>query len=333
MSSAQERATQAPAPDDVAGWGRRIAAAAERLRGVAHRTPVVTSRTLDARAGAHVFLKCENFQRMGAFKFRGAWNAISQLEPDEAARGVVAFSSGNHAQAVALACRLRGSPCVIVMPSTAPRTKLDAAREYGAEVVHYDSWGEGREALAQRLADERGLTLVPPFDHPDIVAGAATAAAELFDEVGPLDALVVPVGGGGLASGTALAAAIASPGCRVIGVEPQAGDDGGRSFREGRLVTIPVPDTIADGARTPSLGAITFPLIRQHVADMTSVPDAALLDAMQFAWTRLKLVVEPTGVLGLAALLGGLAPTGAQRIGVILSGGNVDFATLRARVR
>jgi len=319
--------TAAPAADDLPGWGLMIDAARGRLRGVAHVTPVATSRTLDSLTGARVFLKCENLQRMGAFKFRGAWNAIAQLEGD-ARRGVIAFSSGNHAQAVALACRERGIPCVIVMPSTAPAPKLAATRGYGAELVHYDRLGEDRDALANRLAAERGLTLIPPFDHPDIVAGQATAAAELIEEVGPLDMLLVPVGGGGLISGSALAAATGPPGCRVIGVEPQAGDDAGRSFREGRLVRIAAPDTIADGARTPSLGELTFALLRRHVSDMTSVPDRALIEAMRFMFERVKLVVEPTGVLGLAALLSGAVSAEGRRVGVILSGGNVGLEQL-----
>ena len=299
--------------------------ARDRLRGVAHRTPVVTSRTLDERLGAQVFLKCENLQRMGAFKFRGAWNAIARLEGD-ARRGVIAFSSGNHAQAVALACRELGIPCAIVMPSTAPAPKLAATREYGAEIVHYDRRGEERDALARRLAAERGFTLIPPFDHPDIVAGQATATAELIEQAGPLELLVVPVGGGGLISGSALAAALGSPGCRVVGVEPAAGDDGGRSFREGRIVSIETPDTIADGARTPSLGELTFAIIRRHVAEMTSVPDTALIEAMRFGFERLKLAIEPTGALGLAALLTGAVRGEGRRVGVILSGGNLDPA-------
>ncbi len=315
-----------PDPADLAGWSARITAAAARIEGVAHRTPVATSRTLDELTGARVFLKCENLQRMGAFKFRGAWNTISQLDDGARRRGVVAFSSGNHAQAVALACRELTVPCVIVMPASATAAKLAAVRGYGAELVHDDLLGEPRELLAARLATERGLSLVPPFDHPDIVAGAATAAAELIAESGPLDVLVVPVGGGGLISGSALAAAIHSPGCRLVGVEPAAGDDGGRSFREGRLVRIDPPDTIADGARTRSLGELTFAVIRRHVADMTSVPDAALIEAMRFAWTRLKLVIEPTGALGLAALLTGVVAAPGRRVGVILSGGNVDLS-------
>jgi len=304
----------------------RLDDAVLRVGGVAHRTPVATSATLDALTGAQVFLKCENLQRMGAFKFRGAYNTISRLGPERLARGVVAYSSGNHAQAVALVARLLGAPAVIVMPSYAPRPKLEATRGYGAEVVHYDTLGEDREGLAHRLAEERGLTLVPPFDHPDIVAGAGTAAVELIQDAGPLDLLLVPVGGGGLISGCALAADLLCGGrCRVVGVEPEAGDDACRSFREGRIVRIAAPDTIADGARTPSLSALTFEMLRRHVDEMTSVPDAALVEAMRFAWERMKLVVEPTGVLALAALLTGRVEARGRRVGVILSGGNVDL--------
>jgi threonine dehydratase len=302
----------------------RLDEARPRVAAAAHRTPVVTSRALDERTGATVFLKCENLQRMGAFKFRGAWNAISQLPEATRRTGVIAFSSGNHGQAVALVARMHGIPAVIVMPSTAPGAKLDATRGYGAELVFYDRLGEEREALTERLARERGLTLIPPFDHPEVIAGQGTAAAELFEETGPLDLLLVPVGGGGLISGSALAARELSPNARVIGVEPEAGDDGGRSFRSGHLVRIAVPDTIADGARTPSLGVLTFELIRREVADMISVPDAALIAAMRFGWERLKLVIEPTGTLGLAALLAGRVEARGLRVGVILSGGNVD---------
>ena len=239
---------------------------------------------------------------------------------------MIAYSSGNHAQAVALVARMLQAPAVIVMPSHAPRPKLEATRGYGAEVVFYDALGEEREALAARLATERGLTLVPPFDHPDIIAGAGTAAVELFEDAGPMDLLLVPVGGGGLISGSALAADLkCGERCRVIGVEPEAGDDACRSFREGRIVRIAPPDTIADGARTPSLGPLTFELIRRHVDEMTSVPDQALIEAMRFVWERMKLVVEPTGVLGLAALLSGKVEARGQQVGVILSGGNVDL--------
>jgi len=307
----------------------RLLDARQRLAGVAHRTPVVTSATLDQLTGARVFLKCENLQRMGAFKFRGAWNLISRLPPEARSRGVVAFSSGNHAQAVALAARLHGMPAAIVMPSTAPAAKLEATRGYGAEVLFHDLAGEGREAMAGRLVSERGSTLVPPFDHPDIIAGQGTATYELIEETGALDLLLVPVGGGGLISGSALAARHLSPGCRVIGVEPEAGDDGGRSFRSGRIEPIDPPDTIADGARTPSLGHLTFEIIRRDVDEMTSVPDAELIRAMRLVWERMKLIVEPTGVLGLAALLAGRVDGAGRRVGVILSGGNLDLARAR----
>ncbi len=304
---------------------RRILEARARLHGVAHRTPVVTSRTLDERVGARVFLKCENLQRMGAFKFRGAYNAIAQLSESARRRGVVAWSSGNHAQAVALVSRLLAVPATIVMPSTAPRAKLDATRGYGAEVVFYDQLGEEREQLAERLATERGLTPVPPFDHPNVVAGQGTAAFELLEEAGPLDLLVVPVGGGGLISGSALAARDRYPECRVIGVEPEAGDDGAQSLKTGRLVLKTCGPTIADGARTASLGTLTFPLIQRYVEEIVTASDAELIESMKFVWERLKLVVEPTGVLGLAALLTGRVSAPGRRIGVILSGGNADL--------
>lgn len=307
-----------------------LLAARRRLEGVAHRTPVLTSRMLDEETGASVFLKCESFQRMGAFKFRGAWNLISQIPEARKLAGVVAFSSGNHAQAVALVAQLHGIPATIVMPSFAPRAKLEATRGYGAEVVFYDRLGEGRESLAERLSREGGRTLVPPFDHPHVVAGQGTAAAELFEETGPLDLLLVPVGGGGLVSGSALAAREAAPGCRVIGVEPEAGDDGNRSFRSGALVHAEAGSTIADGARTPSLGVLTFELIRRYVSDMVTVPDEALIRAMRFAWERLKIVIEPTGALGLAALREGRVLAAGRRVGVIVSGGNVDLASLRS---
>ncbi len=304
----------------------RLEEARRRIAGVAHRTPVLTSRTLDAQVGAGVFLKCENLQRVGAFKFRGAWNAISRLPEGVRARGVVAFSSGNHAQAVALTARLHSIPAVIVMPSTAVASKLAATKGYGAEVIHHDKLGEAREESAARLSRERGQTLIPPFDHPDIVAGQGTAAAELIEEAGPLDVLLAPLGGGGLLSGSALAASHMAPKCLVIGVEPEAGDDGARSFRSGKLVRVESPDTIADGARTPSLGRVTFPLVQRYVGDVVTVPDAGLVRAMRFAWTRLKIVVEPTGALPLAALLLGRVSFPGKRVGVILSGGNVDPA-------
>lgn len=311
---------------DHAELADRLAAARARVAGVAHRTPVARSRQLDARLGARMHLKCENLQRMGAFKFRGAWNLISQLDEDVRARGVVAYSSGNHAQAVALVAQLLAIPAVIIMPSGAPAPKLAATRGYGAEVLHHDLLGESREGLAERIAHERGMRLVPPFDHPDIVVGQATAAAELLEEAGPLDVLLVPTGGGGLLSGCALAAAVIQPACRVVGVEPTAGDDAVRSFRSGRLQHVDAPDTIADGARTPSLSPLTFALIQRYVSDLVSVPDPALIDAMLFVWERMKLVVEPTGVLGLAAALSGVVPVAGSRVGVVISGGNVDLA-------
>ncbi len=312
--------------DPTADLTARLMAARERLAGVAHRTPVATSRTLDAATGARVALKCENLQRGGAFKFRGAFNTIAQLPGDARRRGVIAFSSGNHAQAVALVARLMDVPAVIVMPSTAPAAKLEATRGYGAEIVHHDRLGEPREALAERLARERGLTLVPPFEHPDIVAGAGTAAAELIADAGPLDLLLVPVGGGGLIAGSAIAAHALSPGCRVIGVEPAGGDDAVRSFRAGERVRVEHPDTIADGARTPMVGALNFEVMRRHVHDVVAVEDVALVRAMRFVWSRMKLVVEPTGVLGLAALMEGVVRAPGARVGVIVSGGNVDLA-------
>jgi threonine dehydratase len=307
-----------------------VEAAARRLEGVAHRTPVATSRTLDARTGANVFLKCENLQRMGAFKFRGAYNAVSRLSEAERGRGVIAFSSGNHAQAVALAGKLLGARTTIVMPSIAPAAKLRATREYGARVVEYDIATGDREAIARRLQEETGAVLIPPYDHVDVIAGQGTAARELFEDVPGLDLLLVPCGGGGLLSGSAIAARQANPRCRVIGVEPEAGDDANRSFRSGVLQTVKNPDTIADGARTPSLGTLTFPLVRALASDMATASDEALVEAMRFVWERMKLVVEPTGVLGLAALLSGRVRADGGRVGIILSGGNVDLAAAAA---
>jgi threo-3-hydroxy-L-aspartate ammonia-lyase len=307
-----------------------IECAARQIDGVALRTPVITSRTINARTGANVFFKCENLQRSGAFKFRGAYNALSRLAPDERRRGAVAFSSGNHAQAIALAGKILGIPRVIVMPADAPAVKRAATLEYGAEIVTYDRAREDREAIGRRLSAERGLTLIPPFDHPHIIAGHGTVARELIEEVGELDALLVPCGGGGLLSGSALTARAISPGCRVIGVEPAAGDDANRSFRTRRLQRVENPDTVADGARTASLGRLTFPLVIEHVADMTTVDDRALLTTMFFLWERLKMVVEPTGALGAAGLLETPVANGARRIGVILSGGNLDVAQIPA---
>ena len=308
-----------------------VARAHERIRGQVHRTPVLTSATVDARTGARVFFKPENLQRMGAFKIRGACNALMQLSAEEKRRGVVAFSSGNHAQAVALAGRMLGVQRVIVMPADAPRVKLEATLGYGAEVVRYEK-GEDREEIARRIAAERGLTLIPPFDHPHIVAGQGTAAKELFEDAGALDLLLVPCGGGGLLSGCAIAAKALSPACRVIGVEPAAGDDAVRSFRTKTLQTVQAPDTIADGARTASLGRITFPLVLRYVDDMLAVTDEELLAAMFFLWERMKLVVEPTGALAACALLEGKLDAKGKRVGVVLSGGNVDLAWAAAQL-
>lgn len=307
-----------------------VAAAALVLAGKAHRTPVITSRTIDARTGARVFFKCENLQRAGAFKFRGAYNALHHLSDDEKKRGVVAYSSGNHAQAVALAGRLLGVPATIVMPAEAPQVKIDATRGYGAEVVLYDASRDDREAIAAELAQTRGLTPVPPFNHPHIIAGQGTAAKELVEEVGPLDRLLVPCGGGGLLSGCAVAARHLCPAVRVIGVEPAAGDDVVRSFRSGRIERIENPVTIADGARTSSPGTMTLALIMQHVSDMLTVEDSELLRTMWYLWERLKLVIEPTGALGAAALLEGKVSARGERVGIILSGGNADIRTLCA---
>lgn len=305
-----------------------VAAAARILAGHAHRTPVMTSRTIDGRTGARVFFKCENLQRAGAFKFRGAYHALSRLEAPQRQAGVIAFSSGNHAQAVALAAQLLGAPAVIVMPSDAPRVKVDATREYGAEVVFYDRAHERREEIAAQIAQRRGLTLIPPFDHPHVIAGQGTAAMELIEETGPLDALFVPCGGGGLVSGCAVAAHRLAPGIAVYAVEPEAGDDVQRSFRTGTIQHVDNPQTIADGARTSAPGRYTFPLIRRFVSDVHTVGDEQLLAAMFFLWERMKIIVEPTGALGAAALLEGRADVRGKRVGVILSGGNADLAEL-----
>jgi threonine dehydratase len=303
-----------------------VAAAADRLRGVAHRTPVATSRTLDALLGGVAFLKCENLQRTGSFKFRGAYNAVSRLSADERRRGVLTYSSGNHAQAVALASGLLGVQATVVMPATAPAPKRRATEAYGARVVSYDPAREDREDVARRLQAESGAVVIPPYDHADVIAGQATAARELVEETGPLDVLLVPCGGGGLLSGSALCARRLSPGCRVVGVEPELADDATRSFRTGTLHTVRNPPTIADGARTPSLGTLTFPLVRANVDDMVTVSDGDLVQAMRFLWERMKLVVEPTGALGLAAAYRGRVPVAGKRVGAILSGGNVDLA-------
>ena len=312
-----------------------IASARERLSGVAHRTPVLRSRTADERTGAQLFFKCENFQRMGAFKFRGAYNALSRFTAEQRRAGVIAFSSGNHAQAIALSARLLGMPSIIVMPKDSPAAKLAATREYqagqaGSEVVLYDRYTEDREAIGQRLAQQRGMTLIPPYDHADVMAGQGTAAAELIEETGPLDLLLVCVGGGGLISGCAVAAHHLSPGIRVIGVEPEAGNDTQQSLAQGRIVHIDTPRTIADGAQTQHSGTLTFPVIQALVERIVTVSDAQLVQAMRFFAERMKLVVEPTGCLGAAAALDGVVDVRGRRVGVVISGGNVDVARYAA---
>jgi threonine dehydratase len=302
-----------------------VEAAAERLNGVVHRTPVLTSRTFDERVGAEVVFKAEHLQRIGAFKIRGAYNAVAQLSGAQKERGVLTYSSGNHAQAVALSGQVLGLDTVIVMPDDAPQVKLDATRGYDAEIVPYDPDETTREELGARIAEERGMTLIPPYDHPDVVAGQGTAGKELIEDAGELDALLVCCGGGGLLSGCAIAARALAPDCTVIGVEPEAGDDATRSFHSGELQTVSNPDTIADGARTPYLGDVTFPLVLEHVDDMVTVSDAALVRAMHFMWERMKAVVEPTGALAAAALLDGTVPGDGRRIGALISGGNVDL--------
>ena len=316
-----------------------VAAAARALAGHAHRTPVLTSRTADARTAARVFFKAENLQRMGAFKFRGAFNALANFTPAQRSRGVIAYSSGNHAQAIALSARMLGMPSVIVMPHDAPAAKLAATRGYqegqpGSEVVLYDRYTEDREAIGRRLAEARGMTLIPPYDHPHVMAGQGTAALELIEQVreldgGGLDALLVCVGGGGLISGCAAAAHHLLPGVQVWGVEPESGNDTQRSLAEGRIVHIDTPQTIADGAQTQHSGALTFPVIQALVAGIVTVSDAQLVAAMRFFAERMKMVVEPTGCLGAAALferVTGLPDLRGARVGVILSGGNVDVA-------
>jgi len=303
-----------------------VAAAAERLRGVAHRTPVVTSRTLDARTGVYPHLKCENLQRMGAFKFRGAYNRIVQLDPAARSRGVVAYSSGNHAQGVALAARIVGVSAAIVMPHDAPATKVAATRGYGAEVIGYDRRTMNRGEIAERIASERGATLVPPYDDPAIIAGQGTTARELLEDVPALDALLVPVGGGGLLAGCAVAATHLRPGIELYGVEPAAGDDFAQSFARGERVQIPVPDTIADGQQTTAPGRLTFPIVKELCTGFLTVSDDAIRGAMRFAFERLKLIVEPSGASALAALLDDAHQLRGRRVGVILSGGNVDAA-------
>jgi threo-3-hydroxy-L-aspartate ammonia-lyase len=306
----------------------QVRAAKERLTGYAHVTPIMTSRTLNRLVGSQVFCKCENFQRVGAFKFRGACNSIMQLSSAEKARGVITYSSGNHAQAVALVGRMLNVHTTIVMPNNAPVTKRAATAEYGATIVEYDPEKTIREELARALVEKNGYTLIPPFDHQQVIAGQGTAALEMFEEIGPLDMLLVPCGGGGLLSGSAIAAkGVCSP-CWVIGIEPEVADDAAKSFHTKILHTVKNPPTIADGTRTASLGTITFPLVLEYVDDMRTVTEKSIIEAVRFLFYRMKLVVEPSGALGLAALLSRvIAPTG--RVGVILSGGNIDSATMR----
>ena len=303
-----------------------VAAAHARLQGVAHRTPVMSSQTADALTGAQLFFNCENFQRMGAFKFRGAYNALAQFSAEQKRLGVCAFSSGNHAQGIALSARLLGIPATIVMPQDSPAVKMAATRGYGAEVISYDRYTEDREAIGRQLAQERGMTLIPPYDHAHVMAGQGTAAKELLEDTGPLDLLLVCLGGGGLISGSAVAAKQLSPDCVVIGVEPEAGNDAQQSKRLGHIVRIDTPRTIADGAQTQFLGQLTFPVIQALVADIVTVSDAQLVEAMRFAAARMKMVVEPTGALAMAAAMQGAVDVRGKRVGVIISGGNVDIA-------
>jgi threonine dehydratase len=308
-----------------------VEAAASRIVGVAHRTPIQTSRTLNEMIGAEVFLKCENFQRMGAFKFRGAFNALSKFSPEQRKAGVVAFSSGNHAQGIALSAKILNIPATIVMPHDAPAAKVAATKGYGANVVVYDRYTEDREEIGRRLAEEYGLTLIPPYDHPDILSGQGTAAKELFEDVSALDYLFVPLGGGGLLSGSALSTRALAPQCILYGVEPEAGNDGQQSFRSGEIVHIETPKTIADGAQTQHLGNYTFGIIKRDVNDILTASDADLVSAMKFFAARMKMVVEPTGCLGLAAALNVKDSLQGKRVGVLISGGNIDlerFCTL-----
>jgi threonine dehydratase len=317
--------------NDLAITAADVEAAAARLQGHAVRTPVLTSRTADERSGAQVLFKCENFQRMGAFKFRGAYNALAQFTPEQRRQGVIAFSSGNHAQAIALSARMLGMPSVIVMPHDSPAAKLAATRGYqqgqaGSEVVLYDRYTEDREAIGRRLAAERGMTLIPPYDHPHVMAGQGTAALELLQDTGPLDLLLVCVGGGGLIAGCAVAAHALSPGIEVIGVEPEAGNDTQQSLALGRIVHIDTPKTIADGAQTQHSGMLTFPVIQRLARGIVTVSDEQLVRTMRFFAERMKLVVEPTGCLAAAALLEGVVAARGRRVGVIVSGGNVDLS-------
>lgn len=303
-----------------------VAAAADRIAGIANRTPVLTSRTANDLFGAELYFKCENLQRMGAFKFRGACNALARFTPEQRRAGVVAFSSGNHAQAIALAAKLLGMPATIVMPQDAPAAKVAATKGYGGNVVTYDRYTEDREQIGRELAEKHGLTLIPPYDHPDVIAGQGTAAKELFEEAGPLDAFFVCLGGGGLLAGSALATRALSPDTTLYGVEPEAGNDGQQSFRSGAIVHIDTPKTIADGAQTQHLGQLTFPIIRRDVDDILTASDDELVDCMRFFAERMKIVVEPTGCLGFAAARRMKDQLKGKKVGILVSGGNVDLA-------
>jgi threonine dehydratase len=303
-----------------------VADAAERIAGAAHRTPVMTSRTADALTGANLFFKCENFQRMGAFKFRGAFNAISHFSESQRQAGVLTYSSGNHAQAIALSARIAGIKATIIMPEDAPAAKMEATRGYGGEVITYDRYTENREEIGARLAQERGMTLIPPYDHPHVIAGQGTSAKELIEETGPLDYLFVCLGGGGLLAGCALAAAELSPSCTVIGVEPEAGNDAQQSLERGEIVHIEVPRTIADGAASTHVGEYNFPILKRYVDRVVTVSDDQLVQTMKFFAQRMKMVVEPTGCLAAAAVLQNIVPVKGKRVGVLVSGGNADLA-------
>ena len=304
---------------------KKVEAAAQRLKGVAHRTPVVHSRLLNEATGNEIFLKCENLQRMGAFKFRGAYNAVSALTPEERARGVITYSSGNHAQAVALTANLYGIKAVVIVPTDAPFVKVAAAEAYGATLIPYDRMVADRETVAAEYIREHGYTLIPPYNHEEVVAGQGTAAKEMIEDVGGLDIVLAPCGGGGLLSGTAISSKSLLPQCRVIGVEPELADDATRSFKSGVIHSVSNPMTIADGLRTPSLGSVTFPLVRKYVDDMVTVSEQEIVTAMHFVWTRMKLVIEPSGAVALAPLISGKINVSGKRIGIIISGGNADM--------
>lgn len=304
---------------------KKVEAAAQRLKGVAHRTPVVHSRLLNEATGNEIFLKCENLQRMGAFKFRGAYNAVSALTPEERARGVITYSSGNHAQAVALTANLYGIKAVVIVPTDAPFVKVAAAEAYGATLIPYDRMVADRETVAAEYIREHGYTLIPPYNHEEVVAGQGTSAKEMIEDVGGLDIILAPCGGGGLLSGTAISSKSLLPQCRVIGVEPELADDATRSFKSGIIQSVSNPMTIADGLRTPSLGSVTFPLVRKYVDDMVTVSEQEIVAAMHFVWTRMKLVIEPSGAVALAPLISGKINVSGKRIGIIVSGGNADM--------